>query len=124
MEDLLGAVDGADVSSMVAAGKYFFTSSLAGFSFLVFNLLCAPCIGAIGAIRREMNDWKWSAFTVIYMCVFAYLTSFCIYNIGVLFDATFFWWEPILALIAFAIIGVVVYLLVRKNPYEARNNLK
>ncbi len=124
MEDLLGAVEGSDVSSMMAAGKYFFSSALAGFSFLVFNLLCAPCFGAIGAIRREMNNWKWSVFTVLYMCVFAYLTSFCIYNIGSLFDGAFFWWEPILATIALAIIGAVVYLIVRKNPYEEKKTLQ
>ena len=57
-------------------------SALAGYSFLVFNLLCAPCFAAIGAIKREMNNAKWTWFAIGYQCGFAYLASMCIYQIG------------------------------------------
>ena len=57
-------------------------SSIAGMSFLIFNLLCAPCFAAMGAIKREMNNWKWTAFAITYMCVFAYIVSFVVYQLG------------------------------------------
>ena len=57
-------------------------TALAGYSFLVFNLLCAPCFAAIGAIRREMNSAKWTLFAIGYQTVFAYIVSLCIYQIG------------------------------------------
>ena len=59
---------------------------LSAYSFLVFNLLCAPCFAAIGAIRREMNNAKWTLFAVGYQCLFAYAVSFCIYQIGTLLN--------------------------------------
>jgi len=93
-------------------------SALAAFSFMIFNLLCAPCFAAMGAIKREMNHWKWTAFAIGYMCVFAYAASFVVYQIGSLFAGNFYWWEPITALIALAIVAGVVYLLARKNPYS------
>ena len=55
---------------------------LAGYSFLVFNLLCAPCFAAMGAIRREMNSGKWTAFAIGYQCAFAYAISLMVYQIG------------------------------------------
>jgi len=58
---------------------------LSGMSFLIFNLLCAPCFAAMGAIRREMNNWKWTAFAITYMCVFAYAMSLMIYQFGLWF---------------------------------------
>ncbi|MEG1661191.1 MAG: nucleoside recognition domain-containing protein, partial [Clostridiales bacterium] len=58
---------------------------LSGFSFLVFNLLCAPCCAAVAAIGREMHDGRWVAFAVTYQCIFAYAVSLCIYQLGILF---------------------------------------
>ena len=58
---------------------------LAGYSLLAFNLLCAPCFAAIGAIKREMNSAKWTLFAVGYQCVFAYATALMIYQFGLLF---------------------------------------
>ena len=72
------AEDGAEIWGTMAQA---FTS-LSGFSFLVFNLLCAPCFAAIGAIKREMNDKKWLAIAIFYQCIFAYIVSFMIYQIG------------------------------------------
>jgi ferrous iron transport protein B len=57
-------------------------SALAGYSFLVFNLLCAPCFAAMGAIKREMNSGKWTMFAIGYQTVFAYIVSLCLYQIG------------------------------------------
>ena len=99
------------VNSVVFSG-----SSLAAFSFLMFNLLCAPCVGAMGAIKREMNDKRWTAFAIGYMCAFAYVACFCVYQIGSLFTGEFFWWEAVLATVAFALLGGVIYLLFRKAP--------
>lgn len=99
--------------------QIFGSSKLAGFSFMVFNLLCAPCFAAMGAIKREMNNGKWTAFAIGYMCVFAYAVSFCIYQIGSLFTGGFNWWEPITAALSFAIIGFVAYMVARPNPYAS-----
>ena len=104
--------------------EIFGGSKLSGFSFMVFNLLCAPCFAAMGAIKREMNNGKWTAFAITYMCVFAYAASFCIYQLGSLFTGAFHWWEPITAIISLAIIAAVVYLMARKNPNEPKISVK
>ncbi|MDR3240073.1 MAG: ferrous iron transport protein B [Clostridiales bacterium] len=77
------AEDGAEVWSALAAS---FTA-LAAYSFLVFNLLCAPCFAAMGAIKREMNNAKWFWIAVGYQCGFAYIVSLCVYQFGMLFTA-------------------------------------
>lgn len=76
---------GGDGTVYQAIASQFVT--LSGFSFLVFNLLCAPCFAAMGAIKREMNNAKWTAFAIGYQCGFAYLVSLCIYQIGALFSS-------------------------------------
>ncbi len=83
---------------------------LAGFSFLVFNLLCAPCFAAMAAIRREMNSAKWTAFAIIYQCVLAYAVSLCIYQLGMLFTGNF-GIHILGAAFAFAIIAFTLYML-------------
>lgn len=72
------AEDGAEIWTMLAGGM----SAIAAYSFLVFNLLCAPCFAAMGAIKREMNHRKWFWFAIGYQTILAYLASFCIYQIG------------------------------------------
>lgn len=91
---------------------------LAGFSFLVFNLLCAPCFAAIGAIKREMNDLKWTVFAIGYQCVLAYGTSLVIYQLGSFITGN----RPfgLGQFIAISLIIMVVGLLVRK-PYKQDN---
>ncbi len=118
------AMEGDSAMYAIIASEFFGGSKLAGFSFMVFNLLCAPCFAAMGAIKREMNNGKWTAFAIGYMCAFAYGASFCIYNIGALFTGGFRWWEPITAILSLAIIAGTVYLLVRKNPHENKINIK
>ena len=77
---------------------------LSGFSFLIFNLLCAPCFAAMGAIRREMNSAKWTAFAIAYQCGFAYAVSLMIYQFGLFFTGAIaginFLWLAIAAALA------------------------
>lgn len=93
------------------------SSALAGFSFMAFNLLCVPCFAAMGAIRREMNNWKWTIFAISYMCAFAYAVSLMIFQFG-----SWFMGEGNLIGVLFAIgvLAFMVYMLVRKNKYELR----
>ena len=92
--------------------------NLAGFSFLTFNLLCAPCFAAMGAIKREMNNWKWTAFAIGYMCVFAYAISLIVYQFGAWFVGGGSLLGTAAAVLALA---GLVYLVVRKNKYANAN---
>ncbi len=84
---------------------------LEGYSFLIFNLLCAPCVAAMGAIRREMNSAKWTAFAISYQCLFAYCTSFCLYQIANCFITGSF---TALTAISILLAAVFVFMLVKK----------
>ena len=91
-------------------------TSITGFSFLVFNLLCAPCFAAIGAIKREMNNAKWTAFAIIYQCGFAYAIALMITQFGGLFTGE----SNIIGVIAAALILVFMcYMLFVKKYHEA-----
>lgn len=86
---------------------------ITGYSFLVFNLLCAPCFAAIGAIRREMNNAKWTWFAIAYQCGFAYAISLMINQFGGLFTGN----VNIIGVIAAVIVlGFMIWMLVR--PYK------
>ncbi len=101
-------------TALATLGSEFFGGRLSAFSFLIFNLLCAPCFAAMGAIRREMNSAKWTAGAIGYMCVFAYAVSLIVYNIGTLIaHGTFTVWTAA----AFLVLIVMIYLLVRKNKH-------
>lgn len=88
-------------------------STVSGYSFLAFNLLCAPCFAAIGAIRREMNSAKWTWFAVGYQCGFAYCVSLVIYQLGLLFTGNI---NPVGLIAALILICLAVYFLIR--PYR------
>ena len=90
----------------------------AGYAFLAFNLLCAPCFAAMGAIKREMNNGKWTAFAIGYQCVFAYVIALIIYNIGLLFTGVFSVWT----VVAMALIVLLIYLMAR--PYKESGGLR
>lgn len=90
-------------------------TALSGYSFLIFNLLCAPCFAAIGAIKREMASAKWTWFAIGYLCVFAYTISFIVYNLGLVFTGGSF---GISAIISIVLLAGLIYLLVRKNKYS------
>ena len=94
-------------------------TAIAAYSYLVFNLLCAPCFAAMGAIKREMNNAKWFWFAIGYQCGLAYLVSLCIFQIGGLFTgaATFGFWT----IVAIAIIIGFIYMLFR--PYKESETL-
>ena len=94
-------------------------SAIAAYSYLVFNLLCAPCFAAMGAIKREMNSAKWFWFAIGYQCGLAYLVGLCIFQIGGLFTgaATFGFWT----IVAVAIIIGFIYMLFR--PYKESETL-
>lgn len=102
------AEDGSEIWGTLAAS---FTV-LSAYSFLVFNLLCAPCFAAIGAIRREMNNAKWTWFAIGYQTVLAYAVSLCIYQFGSLFTGGSFGIGTVAAII---IAAVFLYLLLRPN---------
>ncbi|MCH5212799.1 MAG: ferrous iron transport protein B [Oscillospiraceae bacterium] len=92
---------------------------LAAYSFLVFNLLCAPCFAAMGAIRREMNSAKWTCFAIGYQCVFAYFVSLCIFQIGSLLTGSI----NILGLIT-AIILIIAFVYLLFRPHKDGTALK
>lgn len=108
------AENGAEVWGSLASSY----TALAAYSFLIFNLLCAPCFAAIGAIKREMNSAKWTWFAIGYQCVFAYAVSICVYQLGNLFGAGTFGFGTVVAIL---VVIAFVYLLFR--PYKESNSL-
>ena len=110
---LYGGGDGTVYQNIAQA----FTG-ITGYSFLVFNLLCAPCFAAIGAIKREMNNVKWFWFAIGYQCILAYIVSLCIYQIGTLITVGTF---GVGTVVAFLLIIGFIYLLFR--PYKESNTL-
>ncbi|MBO4767642.1 MAG: ferrous iron transporter B [Lachnospiraceae bacterium] len=96
-------------------------TKLAGFSFLVFNLLCAPCFAAIGAIRREMNNPKWTWFAILYECGFAYVIALMIYQFGKLFAGSV---NVVGLIFAIAFLAGIVYMLFVKKYHEAKTLTK
>ncbi|MGI5963430.1 MAG: ferrous iron transport protein B [Lawsonibacter sp.] len=113
-----GEVDLMDDSSpiwpMIAAD---FTA-LSAYSFMIFNLLCAPCFAAMGAIKREMNNPKWTIGAIAYMCGFAYAVAMIVYQVGGLMTGEVSF--GILPIVALILLAVVLYLLLRKG-YRADN---
>ena len=109
------AEDGAEIWGNLAQVM----TPIAAYGFLVFNLLCAPCFAAMGAIKREMNNAKWFWFAIGYQCGLAYVVSLCIYQIGTLLTGGGF---GIGTVVAFVLVAVFLYLLFR--PYKESNSLK
>ena len=109
------AEDGVEIWGSLAGAM----TSAAAYSFLVFNLLCAPCFAAMGAIKREMNSIKWFWFAIGYQTVLAYVVALCVYQIGTLITAGTF---GIGTVAAFILVIVFLYLLFR--PYKQSKSLK
>ena len=109
------AEDGAEIWGNLAAAM----TPIAAYGFLVFNLLCAPCFAAMGAIKREMNNAKWFWFAIGYQCGLAYVVSLCIYQIGTLITTGTF---GIGTVVAFLLVIGFLYLLFR--PYKESSTLK
>lgn len=93
-------------------------TGVTGYSFLVFNLLCAPCFAAMGAIKREMNNGKWTAFAITYQCVFAYCIALMVNQFGGLFTGHV---NVVGLIFAVAILAFMVYMLVK--PYKEATKL-
>ena len=108
------AEDGAEIWGNLAAVM----TPVAAYGYLVFNLLCAPCFAAMGAIKREMNNAKWFWFAIGYQCGLAYVVALCIYQIGTLITTGTF---GIGTLVAFVCIAGILYLLFR--PYKESETL-
>ena len=109
------AEDGAEIWGSLAQVM----TPIAAYGFLVFNLLCAPCFAAMGAIKREMNNVKWFWFAIGYQCGLAYIVSLCIYQIGTLFTTGAFGLGTV---VAFLLVAGFIYLLVR--PYKESTTFK
>lgn len=109
------AEDGAEIWAMLASSM----TAIAAYSFLVFNLLCAPCFAAMGAIKREMNNTKWFLFAIGYQTGLAYVVSLCVYQIGTLISTGTF---GVGTAVAFLLIIGFLYLLFR--PYKESKTLK
>lgn len=108
------AEDGVEIWGQLAGSM----TAVAAYSFLVFNLLCAPCFAAMGAIKREMNNTKWFLFAIGYQCLLAYVVSLCIYQIGTLATGGGF---GLFTVIAFILIIGFIYFLFR--PYKESQTL-
>ena len=94
-------------------------NGVTGFSFLVFNLLCAPCFAAMGAIKREMNNAKWTAFAIAYQCGFAYVIALMITQFGNIFTGNV---NAFGVIVSVALLGVMIYMLFR--PYKEAAKLE
>jgi len=108
------AEDGAEIWGQLAAA----ITPVAAYAFLVFNLLCAPCFAAMGAIKREMNNTKWFWFAIGYQTILAYIAGLCIYQIGTLIVEGAF---GVGTVIAFLFVIAFLYLLFR--PYKESKTL-
>ncbi|MDR1893562.1 MAG: ferrous iron transport protein B [Spirochaetales bacterium] len=106
--DALGLVEDGDFGALSPIAAPF--TMLTAYSFLVFNLLCAPCFAAMGAIRREMNSGKWTAFAISYMCVLAYAAALMFYQFGILIAGAGF---SLGSVVAIAVLALIIWLLVK-----------
>ena len=114
----MGILYGAgDMTAWEAMSQAF--TGISGYSFLVFNLLCAPCFAAIGAIKREMNNTKWTWFAILYQCGFAYAVALMINQFGNLFTGNFSVLNVIFMIAAFACLCGMIYMLFFKKYSEA-----
>ncbi len=116
---IMGLVAKEEVVGVFGVLDFEGLTKLAAFSFLIFNLLCAPCFAAIGAIKREMNSAKWTWFAIGYQCIFAYCVSLVIYQLGMLFTGA---GNVIGVIVAVALIAFLCYMLFK--PYKEATKLK
>ena len=116
---IMGLVAKEEVVGVFGVLDFEGLTPLAGYAFLAFNLLCAPCFAAMGAIRREMNSAKWFWFAVGYQCGFAYIVSLIIYQLGLLFSGS----VNVIGLL-FAVLFIVLIVMQLVRPYKEANTLR
>lgn len=115
---IMGLVAKEEIVGVFGVIDFEGMTPLAGYSFLIFNLLCAPCFAAMGAIRREMNSAKWTSFAIAYQCVFAYAVSLMIFQFGSIFTGSL----NIIGVIAsLAVLAFFIYMLLK--PYKEADRL-
>ena len=115
---IMGLVAKEEVVGVFGVLDFEGMTKLAAYSFLIFNLLCAPCFAAIGAIKREMNSAKWTWFAIGYQCVFAYAVALVVYQLGMLFVGS----ANVIGVVAAVLVAAfIVYMLVR--PYKEATRL-
>lgn len=119
-EEIVGAFGSFDMGTAKDAIGAVLGNGISAYSFMIFNLLCAPCFAAMGAIRREMNSAKWTAAAIGYMCAFAYSISLIVYQIGMLISGAGF---TVWTAVSFIVLFALVYLIFRRNKYN-NNSLK
>ena len=118
---LMGLIAKEEIVAVFGVTEFAGLGKLAGLSFLLFNLLCAPCFAAMGAIKREMNSTKWTAFAISYQCVYAYIVSFIVYQLGTLIYALYApsvaisAWNIVGASLAVLLVGLIIFLLVKPD---------
>ena len=112
---VMGLVAKEEVVGVFGVLDFEGMTKLAAYSFLLFNLLCAPCFAAIGAIKREMNSAKWTWFAIGYQCLLAYAVSLCVYQIGSIFTGNL---NVVGLIFALAVLAGFLYMLFRKNKYD------
>ena len=115
---LMGLVAKEEIVAVFEVAQIGGMTQLTAYTFLIFNLLCAPCFAAMGAIRREMNSAKWTLFAIGYQTLFAYVISFIVYHLGMLFKGN---GNMICVGIAFALIAGLLFLIFR--PSKRRKKL-
>ena len=109
---MMGLIAKEEIVGVFGVLDFVEMTKLAAYSFLVFNLLCAPCFAAMGAIRREMNSGKWTAFAISYQCIFAYSVSLMIYQFGMALSGSI----NIAGFIAAtAVLVIMIYMLFRRT---------
>ena len=116
---LFGFAEVAEDGSEIWGNLAQVMTPIAAYGFLVFNLLCAPCFAAMGAIKREMNNAKWFWFAIGYQCGLAYIVSLCIYQFGTLFTGGGFGlWTVV------AVVLLIAFLYMLFRPYKESKSLK
>ena len=110
--------NGDEIWNLVAADY----TALSAYAFMIFNLLCAPCFAAMGAIKREMNNGKWTAFAIGYMCALAYCSALVVYQLGGLITGELSF--NFFTIVAAVILVAFIYLMVRPNKYVNDNEVK
>lgn len=107
-------IESGEGSLAIIGQEFFGGNAFSAFSFMIFNLLCAPCFAAMGAIKREMNSAKWTFAAIGYMTVFAYAISLMVYQFGMFFSGAGF---TLGTAAAIAVLALMLYLIFRKNKY-------
>ena len=115
----MGIVYGASGSAVQGIANAF--TPQAGLSLLIFNLLCAPCFAAMGAIKREMNNWKWTLFAIGYQTVFAYVIAFIVYQLGLMFVGA---GNVFGVILAFVFILALIYMVIKPDLSKIKEKFK